>query len=973
MKLDLSDRTNKLLSFIKRFKNNQTAKKIRITYQILWNLALIFMILIILGIGFAGGLGAGYFASLVKDEPVRSYESMKKEIYNYEETSELYFANEVYLGKLYTDLEREEVKLTDVSEDLINAVVSTEDEYFYQHDGVVPKAIMRALFQEVTNASVQSGGSTLTQQLIKNQILTNEVSFERKAKEILLALRLEKFFEKEEILEAYLNVSTFGRNSSGRNIAGVQSAAKGIFGVNASELTLPQSAFIAGLPQSPFGYTPYTNKGEIKQNLEPGITRMKTVLKRMYNGEKINKQQYEEAIAYDITKDFITVHENPIENYPWVTIEIEKRATEVLSVILAEKDGFSVEDLENNDTLNEKYMMLADRDIRQSGYKIHSTINKDIYDRFNEVVENFQYYGRDKTKTITDPDTGETKIVTDPVETGAILIENKTGKIISFVGGRDYKREQLNHATMALRSNGSTMKPLLVYAPAFELGTLSPGSILPDVPLKLNPASSKPWPSNYGGGYHGLVTARQALAKSYNIPAVKAYVDILDKRPADYLTKMGITSLTEGDYSNRSAALGGLTKGISVEENTNAFGTFANNGQFIDAYMIDKITDKEGKIIYQHEINPVDVFSPQTAYLTYDMLRDVINGGTATSVKNRLKFSSDWAGKTGTSQDYKDTWFVATNPNVSFGVWNGYDEPKMMGSNKGLTYSLQNIYLWAALMNSAYDVAPELVDPSEPLPMPDGIVSRSFCALTGQLPSDACSNAGLVRTDLFNAKFVPTKADNSLISGRFVTIGNKRYMALDSTPAEFSETGLILNPDAIQNLFSVSANVSQLIPGNSSLGNALVPNAKMADNGKTPASLAITASGSTISWGNHPENDIIGYRVYSGGKKVASIKAGGSLSYSGGNGSYYVTAVDIAGKESAPSNTASVGQPAKSLDAPPENPDQKVEKAPEKTEEVPATPKAPASPPANTEKPPAQETNPEKVVEQIPTTPAENQ
>ena len=514
---------------------------------------------------------------------------------------------------------------------------------------------------------------------------------------------------------------------------------------------------------------------------------------------------------------------------------------------------------------------------------------------------------------------------------------------------------------MALRSNGSTMKPLLVYAPAFELGTLSPGSILPDVPLKLNPASNKPWPSNYGGGYHGLVTARQALAKSYNIPAVKAYVDILDKRPADYLTKMGITSLTEGDYSNRSAALGGLTKGISVEENTNAFGTFANNGQFIDAYMIDKITDKEGKIIYQHEIKPVDVFSPQTAYLTYDMLRDVINGGTATSVKNRLKFSSDWAGKTGTSQDYKDTWFVATNPNVSFGVWNGYDEPKTMGSNKGLTYSLQNIYLWAALMNSAYDVAPELVDPSESLPRPEGIVSRSFCAITGQLPSDACAQAGLVRTDLFNAKFLPNKTDNSLISGRFVTIGNKNYMALDTTPAEFTETGLILNPDAMKRMFSVSANASQYLPKNSSLGNALVPNAKMAENGKTPASPAITVSGSKISWGNHPESDIIGYRVYSGGKKVASIKAGGSLSYSGGNGSYYVTAVDIAGKESAPSNTASVGQPAEvSVDAPPEKPDQKVDQAPVKTEEVPATPVEPISPPANSQKPPTPATNPEK-------------
>ncbi len=918
MKIDLSNWTHKLTSFIHKFKDRQTVKKIRITYQILWNLALIFMIVIILGIGFAGGLGAGYFASLVNDEPVRSYETMKKDIYNYEETSEMYFANEVYLGKLYTDLEREEVKLTDVSEDLINAVVSTEDKYFYDHEGVVPKAIMRALFQEVTNASVQSGGSTLTQQLIKNQILTNEVSFERKAKEILLALRLEKFFEKEEILEAYLNVSTFGRNSSGRNIAGVQSAAKGIFGVNASELNLPQSAFIAGLPQSPFGYTPYNNKGEIKQNLEPGITRMKTVLKRMYDGEEINKQQYDEAIAYDIKKDFITVHENPVEEYPWVIFEIEKRATEVLSIVLAEKDGFNEADLEKNETLNEKYLTLADRDIRQNGYKIHSTINKDIYDRFKVVVEDFPYYGRDKTKTVTDPTTGETKTVRDPIESGAILIENKTGKIISFVGGRDYNREQLNHATSALRSNGSTMKPLLVYAPALELGTLSPGSILPDVPLRLNPASSKPWPSNYGGGYHGLVTARQALAKSYNIPAVKAYVDILDKRPAEYLTKMGVTSLTEGDYSNRSTALGGLTNGISVEENTNAFGTFANNGQFIDAYMIDKITDKEGNIIYQHEIKPVDVFSPQTAYLTYDMLRDVITGGTATAVKNRLKFNSDWAGKTGTSQDYKDTWFVATNPNVSFGVWNGYDEPKMMESNKGLSYSLQNIYLWAALMNTAYDAAPELVDPSEPLPMPDGIVSRSFCAISGQLPSDACSRAGLVRTDLFNAKFVPTKSDNSLISGKYVTIGDKRYIALDSTPAEFTETGLILNSAAIQNFFNVSGNVSQYIPNNGSLSNALVPNAKMGDNGKTPSSLTITASGNTISWGNHPEKDIIGYRIYSGGKRVSSMKAGGSLSYQGGNGSYYVTAVDITGKESAPSNTLSVGQPVKTPPAKPE-------------------------------------------------------
>ncbi len=500
MKFDKSKLKQHIQTFLNLFKKNDITKKARITYQVLWNLGLIFILFLVLGTAFAGGVGAGYFASLVKDEPVRSYDGMKKDIYNYEETSELFFANNVYLGKLYSDIDREEIKLEDISPHLIEAVIATEDQYFYEHEGIVPKAILRALLQEVTNSSVQTGGSTLTQQLIKNQILTNEVSFERKAKEILLALRLEKFFSKDEILEAYLNVSTFGRNSSGRNIAGVQSAAKGIFGVNASELNLPQAAFIAGLPQSPFGYTPYTNKGAIKNNLEPGVTRMKTVLQRMLDDQKISKVQYDHAINYDITKDFITIHENPVDDYPWVTFEIEARAIDVLSSILAKEDGYSEVDLQKNVALKQRYITLADRDIRQNGYRIHSTIDKNMYDAMQEVVAQFKYFGSDRTIKATDPETKEIISVPEPVETGSILIENRTGRIISFVGGRNYHREQTNHATNAIRPNGSTMKPLLVYAPAFELGTLSPGSILPDVPLKLDPsAPNKIWPKNANG------------------------------------------------------------------------------------------------------------------------------------------------------------------------------------------------------------------------------------------------------------------------------------------------------------------------------------------------------------------------------------------------------------------------------------------------------------------------------------------
>lgn len=901
---------NKFATIKHLFTNKRALKGASITYQVIWNLTLIFLVILVLGTAFGGGAFAGYFASLVKDEPARSYDSMKRDIYNYEETSNLYFADNVYLGKLRTDLEREEVDIKDVSQFLIDAVIATEDEYFYEHDGVVPKAIMRAIFQEVTNSSVQTGGSTLTQQLIKNQILTNEVSFERKAKEILLALRLEKFFEKEEILEAYLNVSTFGRNSSGRNIAGVQSAAKGVFGVTAKELTLPQAAFIAGLPQSPFGYTPFTNKGQLKseKGLEAGLARQKTVLQRMYDNGSITNEQYEHALKYDITQDFIPPTESPVEQYPWLTFEIEKRAIAVLSTILAEKDGYTKEDLENDSELNKEYLTLADRDLRQNGYEIHSTIHKEIYDVMQTVKDEFEYYGRDVTEMEKDPETGEEVAVNKPVEVGAMLIENKTGRILSFVGGRDFNQEQTNHATSAKRSNGSTMKPLLVYAPAIELGSLSPGSILPDVELKLDPTSDAPWPKNYGGGYSGLVSARYALAKSYNIPTVKAYVDILDKRPAEYLAKMGFTSLVDVDYTNRSTAIGGLTNGVTVEENVNAFGTFANNGQFIDAYLIEKIIDNEGNVIYEHETVPVDVFSPQTAYLTYDMMRDVIKSGTAASLNSRLRFSADWAGKTGTGQDYKDAWFVATNPNVSFGTWIGYDTPKpLQVSYKGLSYSSRNILLWSQLMNAAYDVAPDIVAPSETVKMPGGIVRRSFCAVSGLLPSDTCTKAGLVETDLFNAKFVPTKVDDSLIEGKYVQIGDKKYLALSTTPDEFSKAGLILNPDYIEKIFGVTTNLEQLIPKKDRWASILLPDDKMEDNGTIPAIVHAKVTGSTITWANHAENDIVGYRVYKDGIKVAAIQAGEPLTFNGENGLYYVTAVDIAGNESAPSANLLIG------------------------------------------------------------------
>jgi penicillin-binding protein len=214
-------------------------------------------------------------------------------------------------------------------------------------------------------------------------------------------------------------------------------------------------------------------------------------------------------------------------------------------------------------------------------------------------------------------------------------------------------------------------------------------------------------------------------------------------------------------------------------------------------------------------------------------------------------------------------------------------------------------------MNAAYAVKPDLIAPKESFKMPDGIVQRSYCVVSGLLPSNVCSNAGLVESDYFNAKDVPTKVDDSLIAGNFVQIGDKKYLALDSTPSEFAQKGVILNPDFISSIVGENLkNVSQLIPKRSRWDNILVPDAKMVDNGKRPDTVSLSVSGNTLSWSPPADNDVIGYRVYKGvilSTKVATIMSGSNLSYPVTDGTYYVTAVDIAGNESEPSNIVEIG------------------------------------------------------------------
>lgn len=920
-------------------------KNTRITYDVVWNIILTFIIIGVVGLFFAGGAGAGYFASLVKDEPVRSPEDMEKDIYNYEETSKLYFYDNVYFGDVQSDIYREEVSLENVSKHLKNAIIATEDVNFRSHEGVVPKAILRAVYQEVTNASVKTGGSTLTQQLIKNQVLTNEVSFERKAKEILLAMRLERFFEKDEILEAYLNIVPFGRNASGRNIAGIETAAQGIFGIHAKKLNLAQSAYIAGLPQSPSNYTPFTNSGEVKSKeaLQPGLNRMHSVLSRMLEAEYISKKEYEKAVNYNIAADFTDATPSPREKYPYLTFEVEKRAKQILSEELAKADGYTKQDLQDNEALREEYTILADRNLRKSGYKIHTTINKKIYDKFQKIAANYPYYGPDKPETVTDPETGEEKTIQEPVQTGAMLIQNKTGRIIGFVGGRDYEVEKLNHATSAQRPNGSTMKPILDYAPAMELGKVQPASVIADTSSKFNiPGQSQPWtPGNYTGTYHGLVTARTALAKSYNVPAAKTYREIVKQDPVSkYLEKMGFTSLIEADHYNMSMSIGAITNGVTVEENTNAFSTFSNKGKFADAYMIEKIETIDGETIYEHKSEPVEVFSPQTSYLTLDMMRDVIDYGTATYAKSNLKYSGvDWAGKTGTSQFYEDAWFVATNPNVTMGTWIGYDTPKSIKCGGcSLSYSQRNIELWTQLVNAATDTNKKLMAPDQSFERPSGIVERAYCATSGKLPSEICADLGLVRTDIFNAKYVPTEKDNSLIKDAYTIVNGKAVAAGPKTPEEFTNgNGVAFNPEFLKQKGIANTNISNLLPSVSA--DIKVPSSMTIDDdgSKPSAPSSVIKEGGALSWSKSSSNDVVGYRIYRASKPGASFELMGNTTETGypisdAKAVYIVKAVDYFGLESSASSSVKAGSFDKKTEKK-ENTEKKKEKSKEKKEE----------------------------------------
>lgn len=690
---------------------------------------------------FGAGAGFGFFASLISEETPPSRDAMATAIGDVELISTMHYAGGDVISEFRTDLQRTIVTAEQISPFVKEGLIATEDEHFYEHEGIVPKAVLRALITEVTGVGNTTGGSTITQQLVKQQILSPEVTFTRKANEILLAMRMENYFDKEQILTAYLNVSPFGRNSNGRNVAGIEEAARGIFGVSAGEVNLPQAAFLVGLPQNPYVYTPYTQYGEFQEDFTPGINRMKTVLYRMYAENFITKDEYEQALAYDISQDFVQDQQVNLAQNNFLYQQIEKQAIEILMTQEAEQNGLTFADLDADVDLYNDYYFRNEQLLNSSGYQVHSTIDKEIHTAMQEAVAEYKDdIGPTYVDTVVDEETGNIYEITELAQAGGIMTENSTGRILGFIGGTDFSQDQVDHAFDAYRSPGSTIKPLAVYAPAIEMDMITPASMLPDTPIGYtDPWTGETWEvSNIGNKVsNSLVDARSALYNSMNNPTANLYQTMLERemQPYQYMQKMNFKYI-DNYVVNPSFSLGSTS--VSMKEQTAAFSVFANQGKYIDSYLIEKIEDRNGNTVYQHESEEIPVFSPQTAYLTLDILRDVIEEGFSRQIKGYLNFSADLAAKTGTSQDNQDYWLIASTPTVTMSHWTGYNNKfeTHVFNDPGATGwpSSNNMRFWAAVANKVHAVKPEVFGTGMTHPHPPGLIERDVVAATGMLP-----------------------------------------------------------------------------------------------------------------------------------------------------------------------------------------------------------------------------------------------
>ena len=669
------------------------------------------------------GVVLGYAVSLFDQVSVPQTEDLVKQVNNISSISEIRYADGSMIGAIESDLLRTSVASDAISENLKQAIVATEDEHFAEHNGVVPKAVIRASLGNFIGLGSSSGGSTLTQQLIKQQVVGDAPTLARKASEIVDALALERAMNKDEILTTYLNVAPFGRNNKGQNIAGAQQAATGIFGVDASKLTIPQAAFLAGLPQSPISYSPYESTGEMKseEDIELGIKRSKDVLYNMYRTGVLSQEDYETYKAYDIKKDFLPAENVNVTAKGFLYFSALDEATNLMYDYLIKKDNVSAQE-QKNESIQKSYRELAEKEIQNGGYRITTTIDKAIHTAMQDAVANYGY--------LVDDNTGQPEV-------GNVLMDNQTGAILGFVGGRDYQSNQNNHAFNTKRSPASTTKPILAYSIAIDQGLMGSASVLSNYPTNFSNGNPIMYVNSSGTA---MMSLKEALNYSWNIPAYWTYQLLLQKGVdvRSYMEKMGYDI---PEYGIESLPMGGGID-VTVAQHTNGYQTLANNGVYHKKYMISKIEKTSGEAIYEHKDEPVQVYSKATATIMQSLLRDVISSQVTSSFQSDLAAinpslaGADWIGKTGTTNEDGDMWLMLSTPRLTLGGWLGHDDNRPLGKGAG---HYRNAKYMAHLVNAIQQAAPSAWG-SERFKLDSSVTSSQVLKSTGQKPGKVTIN-----------------------------------------------------------------------------------------------------------------------------------------------------------------------------------------------------------------------------------------
>ena len=668
------------------------------------------------------GVVFGYAVSLFDQVTVPDTKDLVNQVNNISSVSEIRYADGSMIGAIESDLLRTAVTSDVISENLKKAIIATEDEHFAEHNGVVPKAVIRASLGNFIGLGSSSGGSTLTQQLIKQQVVGDAPTLTRKANEIVDALALERAMTKDEILTTYLNVAPFGRNHKGQNIAGAQQAATGIFGVDASQLSVPQAAFLAGLPQSPISYSPYESTGEMKsdEDMELGIKRSKDVLYNMYRTGTLSKDEYESYKAYDIKQDFLSAENVNVAGKDFLYFSTLDEATKIMYDYLVQKDNVTTQELQN-EAIQKSYRELAEKEIQTGGYRITTTIDKNIHTAMQNAVANYGY--------LLDDSSGQPEV-------GNVLMDNQTGAILGFVGGRDYQTNQNNHAFDTKRSPASTTKPLLAYGIAIDQGLMGSASVLSNYPTNFSNGNPIMYVNSPGTA---MMTLTEALNYSWNIPAYWTYQMLLQKGVdvPSYMEKMGYDI---SEYGIESLPMGGGID-VTVAQHTNGYQTLANDGVYHKKYMISKIEKNSGEVIYEHKDEPVQVYSKATATIMQNLLRGVLSSRITTTFSSDLSSldpslaSADWIGKTGTTNEDGDMWLMLSTPRLTLGGWVGHDNNEPLAPR---AYTRNANYM-AHLVNAIHQAAPSAWG-TERFNLDPSVTSSQVLKSTGQKPGKVTIN-----------------------------------------------------------------------------------------------------------------------------------------------------------------------------------------------------------------------------------------